>query len=515
MQSYRILTPAVYQAETRLHLVQTTLARDADTTAAEVAAAHGCSRAQLYKLVGRVRAALVPTPPGPVAAAYTVPTTAPAATASQAATATLHRGVGLPELVCTLAVHNVSIRGMQAIFTTLGVPRPAGDSLVDFLRRAGRAARRLLARARGQVRATLHCLAGDDIFFHRTPIKVVLDPVSGALLDVQRWPWHAAEDWDLFLAEWPALHLWVSDLGTDLVGAAAARSLPHQADYFHECAWWTEHVFGPLSRREGWRAAAALTCWERATRPDGPGRRLSPAKVVAADAHRATAEADFFTAVEAEDLFRRLLHPLAPEGQRWTDARVTDLLAELRQLVAALPPRFARRVWRHLHKHRARWCAHRVLWERIEVTLRDDTAWTRERVLDAVVALRWATHRQTTATTWPQARAAQAEATALRSALDAACANAATVVAAVASLIEHPRRSSSLVEALNSRLRVLQMVHRNVSDHLLALVALAWNLSPRTEGRRKGPSPYVRLGIDFADDTRPWYEVLLEEMEAD
>ena len=71
-----------------------------------------------------------------------------------------------------------------------------------------------------------------------------------------------------------------------------------------------------------------------------------------------------------------------------------------------------------------------------------------------------------------------------------------------------------LVEALNSRLRVLQMVHRNVSDHLLALVALRWNLSTRIEGRRRGACPFVDLGIDFADGTTPWYDTLLKEIDA-
>jgi len=81
-------------------------------------------------------------------------------------------------------------------------------------------------------------------------------------------------------------------------------------------------------------------------------------------------------------------------------------------------------------------------------------------------------------------------------------------------LLERPHRSSSLVEALNSRLRVLQMVHRNVSDELLALVALRWNLSPKSEGRRRGLSPFAQLGVDFADDRRPWYDVLLAEIDA-
>ena len=111
-------------------------------------------------------------------------------------------------------------------------------------------------------------------------------------------------------------------------------------------------------------------------------------------------------------------------------------------------------------------------------------------------------------------RAAQQEHAGLREALDAACENLDEVRAAVGSLLDQPRRSSSLVEALNSRLRVLQMVHRNVPDSRLSLMALAWNLTARAEGRRRGPSPYARLDIDFADDRRPWYEVLLEEMNA-
>ncbi len=41
-----------------------------------------------------------------------------------------------------------------------------------------------------------------------------------------------------------------------------------------------------------------------------------------------------------------------------------------------------------------------------------------------------------------------------------------------------------------------------------------WNLTARTEGRRRGPSPYAQLGIDFVDDGRPWYEVLLQKMNA-
>jgi hypothetical protein len=44
-----------------------------------------------------------------------------------------------------------------------------------------------------------------------------------------------------------------------------------------------------------------------------------------------------------------------------------------------------------------------------------------------------------------------------------------TTQAAIKSLLRHPRRSSSLVESFNARVRVLQMSRRNVSDRLLLL----------------------------------------------
>jgi hypothetical protein len=196
-------------------------------------------------------------------------------------------------LICTLAVHNGSPRGTQTVFRALGHTPPLRDALVDFLDRAGRAATRLLLRAREQLHGRLECLAGDDNLFHRAPVKVLIDPVSGALLHVLRWSMYAAEDWALLLEPWTALRLLVNDLGTDLVGAAALRKVSHQADFFHERASWTKRVFEPLSCREARRAHFAHGCWDRATRPVGPSRRMSEAKVAVADARRAAAEEDF------------------------------------------------------------------------------------------------------------------------------------------------------------------------------------------------------------------------------
>jgi hypothetical protein len=503
---YRRLDLEVYQAEQRLSVVTAAATRDANTSVADVARAHGCSPAQVYKLLRKTRDALRPVRPGPKRAPVAVAVTVPTATAPAPC--------GEPRaLLAVLTSQHVSVRGTQQVFAALHLPVPSRQHVVEARRAMGRAARRLLARAREQVRPRLTCLAGDDIFFHRSAVKVLLEPDSGAVLDVMRWPWREAEDWRLWIEDWPALRLFVSDLGTDLTGAARRARIVHQADLFHERKWWHEQVFMPLSRREQKAAAAALRALDRATRVDGPGRRLGPEAVARAEAARARAEEEFFAAVRAEDLLRTLFEPLDPRGARWSDEALEDVLAAVCEHLVRVSQDVSLAAWMHVHTHRARWCAHRVLWESIEVELAPDSAWTRDDVLNALIELHTTERRLREATEWATARAAQVRLATLRDELAAACRNAKHVERAVRSLLSRPRRSSSLVEAFNSALRVLQMKHRNVSDDLMSLHALAWNLRVRKEGRRRGRSPFERLGVEFASDHRPWYEVLIEEMD--
>jgi hypothetical protein len=225
MKHYRSLPTAVYRAEQRLAVVTAACGRDEGTTLADVARDHKVSVALVTKLRRLACQALVPKAPGPKPRPAVVESAAPPAVATAGLSLDGDRSAAL---LCTLAVHNGSLRGTQSVFPALGHPPPSRDALVDFLDRAGRAAGRLLLRAREQLHGRLECLAGDDIFFHRTPIKVLIEPVSGALLHVLRWPWHAAEDWALLLEPWTALRLLVSDLGTDLVGAAALRKVAHK-----------------------------------------------------------------------------------------------------------------------------------------------------------------------------------------------------------------------------------------------------------------------------------------------
>lgn len=199
MKSYRSLTPAVYQSQLNLRIVTSAATRDNHPSVADVAREYQCSVRHVHALRRRALEALTPGKPGPQPGVRVTPGPVVAAPSAH---------IEPRALTYVLTTERVSIRGIQTAFDAMTMPVPARDTLVDWLRAAGRAARRLLARARDQVRDALRCLAGDDAFFHRTAVKVLMEPVSGAVLDVMRWRWRKGEEWSLWLGEWPRGASW-------------------------------------------------------------------------------------------------------------------------------------------------------------------------------------------------------------------------------------------------------------------------------------------------------------------
>jgi hypothetical protein len=67
-------------------------------------------------------------------------------------------------------------------------------------------------------------------------------------------------------------------------------------------------------------------------------------------------------------------------------------------------------------------------------------------------------------------------------------------------------RASSLVEGINSVVRMQQSRHRRMTQGLLDLKRLYWNCREFSSGKRKGQSPYQRLGVRLPMIT--WWELL-------
>ena len=61
-------------------------------------------------------------------------------------------------------------------------------------------------------------------------------------------------------------------------------------------------------------------------------------------------------------------------------------------------------------------------------------------------------------------------------------------------------RASSLVEGINSVARMHQSRHRRMTQGLLDLKRLYWNMRAFRTGRRRGKSPYALLGVKLPTD---------------
>jgi hypothetical protein len=68
-------------------------------------------------------------------------------------------------------------------------------------------------------------------------------------------------------------------------------------------------------------------------------------------------------------------------------------------------------------------------------------------------------------------------------------------------------RASSCVEGLNSVVRMQQARHRKMTQGLLDLKRLYWNLRQFRTGRRQKTSPYQRLGVPLPPDLS-WWQLL-------
>jgi cell division protein FtsB len=78
---------------------------------------------------------------------------------------------------------------------------------------------------------------------------------------------------------------------------------------------------------------------------------------------------------------------------------------------------------------------------------------------------------------------------------------------AVRDVLRRAYRASSLVECINSVLRMQQARHRKMTQGLLDLKRLYWNCHTFRTGRRRNTTPYGRLGVPWPEGLR-WWDLL-------
>jgi hypothetical protein len=352
----------------------------------------------------------------------------------------------------------------------------------------------------------------DEIFFHREPILMGVEPTSWAWLAGQRGPDRSGESWCEVIEQWPYLEHVIADGGQGLErGVKLANEARRQAqmpegevpvsitmglDVFHTQRE-VERVLQRLWNRVEGQIEAAV---KADAKLEQAKRRGQDPRGVAGHAGRSWRKAErlFDEAVQAQEAVEQIKGALAwcdAAGHLYAREPAQEQLTEaIRQLQGDCWKKAKRmlsdaRTLRHL--------------DRLHEQLSSAIA---EPMLRAALVHLWSLLRRL--------KQAEGDDRVLWSQLVAmACVLCGRLCPAwqaeyvkVDELLGQAVRASSAVEGVNSVVRMHQGRHRHVSQGMLDLKRLYWNCRAFEGGKRKGRSPYELLGLKLP--TSDWWQLL-------
>lgn len=391
---------------------------------------------------------------------------------------------------------------------------PSRATLGRWVQQDARKAGRVLTILDKACRALVLSLCLDEIFLHRKPVLMGVEPHSMAWILGQRAKDRTGATWANAIAAWPNLQDAAVDGGSGLekgLGMAFAQRqeeaaknpdgkkavpLRVQLDVFHI------RRDGNRALRRRWQYAQKL--WDKAQqlekakerfdRAEVGARKVSTAKVKKA---WAKALAEFDKVCKEEAAWERAcaaLRVFRPDGQlndrHWAEG-------ELAKVVEELPGTLWAKVRRQLQDKRTL-----VFLDRMHEELEKVEANPERRA--ALVAL-WRWRRET------RKEAEQGQPSAARVMGEVLQGVVARLLGEgwresykqVSEVLARVQRASSAVECVNSIVRMHQARHRNLTQELLDLKRLFFNCRDFTEGKRKGRCPYELLGLQLPSFD-PW-----------
>jgi hypothetical protein len=402
------------------------------------------------------------------------------------------------EFAATGQALGVSLAALHALLAViLGDATPSRAELGRRTQAAGRRAGELLAVLDRHSGGRARQVAADEIFSGRRPILMTVEQDSLCWLGGRLADNRDSATWAEQFRSLPAAEQITADGGRGLrKGVALVNAERHQAgqptlhdqrDHFHI-------VHRARRGRRGarfqatqalQRAAKAQAAYDHAGRTGVPrsamqGRLLNQAWA------RAEKAFDRWTAQEAADTrLRRALELITPAGTLNTRPRAE---AEVQEALAG--------------QTGDDWVRARRLLTPEAFTFLDRVQ-TQLEALPVAAPLRQAAVRAEALRRQPQAcRGDSAAAAAARGVLLVASVTLAWAGAAgdqalqmVRGVLDGAWRSSSLVEGVNSVLRMHQRRQKRLTQGLLDLQRLHWNVRVFLAGKRKKTSPYGRLGL--------------------
>jgi hypothetical protein len=355
----------------------------------------------------------------------------------------------------------------------------------------------------------VRCL--DEIFFHREPILMGVEPHSLAWVAGQRGPDRSGASWSELIAKWPCVEHVMAAAGTGLArgvklanearaaaahAPAVARPIQMGLDVFHTQREIQRVVHGQWRRAERLLEAAA----QADARVAQSHQRGRDARGVAKQAWWAwhKAEQMFDAAVHAEAAAARMERALAlfrPEGCRsdrqWAQEPIGAALAALDGSAWGKVRRLRseQRTLNHLD-----WAQEQLAHAVAEPLLRE--ACTRL----------WYWREAMRHTDGPQ-RAGLAQVVVMEQVVcQRLCPEWQSAYEQVDEMLSRVVRARSAVECGNSVMRMHQARHRHVSQGMLDLKRLYWNCRTFRHGKRRGACPYELLGLKLP--TSDWWTLL-------
>jgi hypothetical protein len=349
----------------------------------------------------------------------------------------------------------------------------------------------------------------DEIFFGPKPALMMVEPHSLCWLGGRLAPSRDGEEWAKELEQLPALEHLVRDgakgIENGLVRVNRQRlkdekkPVSDQLDHFH-------------TLREGGRAlrktqAQAERAWSKAEEADKKvARQNRQGQALTGYATQSVlkwhkAEEAFHQWDNAEQAFKQVgaaLRPFTPEGE-------LNSREKAQQKVEALLPVLQGQQWDKFKRLLQRPETYSYL-DRLQGKIEELAV--PQAVKEAVVASEGVRHNPELLQGEEQRAAAMRGLLLVYSVVIAAAGAAGqAAVQAVRQAVRDVGRASSCVEGVNSVVRMQQSRHRKMTQELLDLKRLYWNLRKFRTGRRKKTSPYERLGVPLPPDLS-WWQLL-------
>lgn len=404
-------------------------------------------------------------------------------------------GVSLPDLHTLLRV-------------LLGEQTPSVAKLGRWTQAAAARAAALLAVVDEQTGPRVQRAVIDEVYV-KQPVLMAVEPESLCWVSGRQVEKLSGQAWTEELSRLPQLEQVVRDAGSCLgKGVADLNQQRHQRgqepvadqlDHFHVLREGGRGV--GRAERAAQRAQVALAKAEadrarrqwRGLRAIGASNRIRALRIKAERTLAGWIERDaaWQRAKAAVQLF-------TPEGELNTRARAE---AELAEVLPQLPE--------------AEFAAVKGLLSRPQVLTYLDEVQRKLQALPVPAEIREAAVQQEGLRRRPELLRGDSPAAAVRRGLLLVCAVVLAkaegvgtrAVEGVRAIMRGSWRASSLVECVNSVVRMQQARHRKMSQGLLDLKRLYWNSQPFRTGRRKKRSPYQLLGVPWPEGVR-WWEVL-------